>query len=180
MPRHPIDGMKGSKPRQRVGELSEEYIEIRNRAQRAKAEAAEIALAEKQGTLISKRLAGLQVAFLLTSFRQKVLAAPSAFARRLTAQGLIEAKNEHQVALVLREDLCQMLSELASLPREVMAVGDGNWLAKIDADLLNQVDGDAPRRVTPTQAKAEAAKAKLRREKKTATMRKLRAQGRAA
>jgi hypothetical protein len=108
------------------------------------------------------------------------LAAPSVFARRLTAQGLIEQKNEHQVAHVLREDLCKMLTELASLPREVTAVGDDNWLSKIDGDLLEQVDGDAPRAVTPSQAKAQAAKAKIRREKKTETMRRLRAEGRAA
>ena len=185
---HPVQGIKGAKgksrlssrPRPRIAQLSEEYIEIRNRAQRAKAEAAEIALAEKQGTLISKKLAGLQVAFLLTSFRQKVLAAPTIMTRRLTAQGLIEQKNEHQVARVLREDLWGMLSELACLPKEVMAVGDPNWMAKIDGDLLEQVDGDAPGRITPGQAKTQAAKAKLRREKKTETMRKLRAQGRTA
>jgi hypothetical protein len=61
-----------------------------------------------------------------------------------------------------------------------MAVADPDWLEKIDGDLLEQVDGNVPGRVTPTQAKAEAARTKIRREKKTATMRKLRAEGRTA
>ena len=142
---------------------------------------AEAQAKEKAGKLISKRLAGLQAAFLFGSFRGKVLAAPTIMTRRLTAQGLIEGKVEHQVARVLREGLCALLSELATLPKEVMAVGDPDWIARIDGDLLEQVDGESREpRITPGQAKAEAAKAKLRREKKTATMRKLRAQGRTA
>ena len=52
---HPIQGVKGAKgprvnnkprlssrPEPRIKELSEEYLEVRNRAQRAKAAAAEI------------------------------------------------------------------------------------------------------------------------------------------
>ena len=192
MPRHPIDGMKGSKPRlpgndgkpegkALVAELSAQYLEARNSKLRAQAFMAEAQAKEKAGELISKRMAGLQVAFLLGNFRQKVMVAPTVMARRLVAQGLIEVKNEHQVARVLREDLCQMLSELANLPKEAMAAGDDNWIAKIDGDLLEQVDGESPApRITPEQAKAQAAKAKIRREKKTETMRKLRAEGRTA
>jgi hypothetical protein len=44
-----------SRPGERIAELSEEYIELRNRTQQAKAEAAEIALNEKKGTLIPTR-----------------------------------------------------------------------------------------------------------------------------
>jgi hypothetical protein len=94
---HPIQGIKGAKapkpetgkprlssrPGERIAELSEEYIELRNRAQLAKAEAAEIALLEKKGTLISRKLVGMQAAYLLTVFRQQVLLAPAAIARRL-------------------------------------------------------------------------------------------------
>ena len=63
MPKHPISGIPGSKPRvepgpgSRRGELTDEYIAARNRGQLAKAELAEIALLEKKGTLISKQLA---------------------------------------------------------------------------------------------------------------------------
>lgn len=70
---HPVRGIKGAKapkpengksrlssrPGPRIAQLSEEYIELRNRAQLAKAEAAEIALLEKKGTLISRKLVGI-------------------------------------------------------------------------------------------------------------------------
>jgi hypothetical protein len=92
---HPVQGIKGAKapkpengksrlssrPGARIAELSEEYIELRNRTQQAKAEAAEIALAEKKGTLISLRLARLQLSYLLTVHRQRMLAAPAAWGR---------------------------------------------------------------------------------------------------
>jgi hypothetical protein len=79
---HPVQGIRGAKapkpengksrlssrPGARIAELSEQYVALRNQAQQAKAEAAEIALAEKKGTLISRRLVGLQAAYLLTIF----------------------------------------------------------------------------------------------------------------
>jgi hypothetical protein len=67
---HPVQGIRGAKapkpengksrlssrPGARIAELSEQYVALRNQAQPAKAEAAETALAEKKGTLISRRL----------------------------------------------------------------------------------------------------------------------------
>lgn len=60
---HPTKGVEGAAPRlssrpgPQIKELSEEYLQVRNRGQAAKAELAEIALLEKKGTLISKQLA---------------------------------------------------------------------------------------------------------------------------
>ena len=165
---HPVQGIRGprrrspengksrlsSRPGARIGELSEEYIELRNRSQQAKAAAAEIALAEKRGTLISRRLVGLQAAYLLTSFRHRTLVAPVNIARRLAARGLVDPANEHSTAETIKEDVYALLSDLADLPGQVT---DPDWLQKIDGDLREQVEG-APERQAPVQARAAAAK----------------------
>ena len=75
IPRQSVDGVKGSKPRgpgpksaekvdgkvskAELSRLNREYLAARNRTQAAKAEAAEIALAEKKGTVISLQLVRL-------------------------------------------------------------------------------------------------------------------------
>ena len=187
MPRHPIDGVKGSKPklkpagktgeitREEASQLSEEFIRIRNRSQAAKAEIAEIALQEKKGTLISKKLAGFQAAYLMTIFRQRVLAAPPATARRLVSLGLVTQEHERQVGQALRQEACAQLTELATLPGQIT---DPNWVEKIDPDFLAQADGERP--MPPSEIKHEQERAKRRREKKTQSMRRLRAAGRTA
>ena len=66
-----------------------------------------------------------------------------------------------------------MLRELAELPSKVMNSGDSNWASKIDDDLKVQVD-----RIDTCKAKAHKAQteqAKIRRQKRTQTMRELRA-----
>ena len=146
MPRHPVDGVAGSKPRlsSRPGpqtkELAEEYLEVRNRQQAAKAELAEIALLEKKGSLISRQLAGFQGAYLLTVFRQNVLAAPADVARRLCAAGLVAPEREHEAQQMIKADFCALLAELAELPRNVV---DPNWIAQIDPDFRAQVTAGA-------------------------------------
>ena len=57
--------------REELSGLNRQYLESRNRAQTAKAAAAEMEIAQRRGELISKQLAGLQVAYLLTVFRHK-------------------------------------------------------------------------------------------------------------
>ena len=179
MPRHPVDGVEGSKPRlgPQMKELSAEYLAARNRGQAAKAELAEIALLGKRGTLISRQLAGFQAAYLLTCFRQQVLAAPVDVARRLVAAGLVAPEREHDTAQLLREAAGAQLAELAELPRKVV---DPNWIAKIDSDLRDQVDGGGGTPASPVEIKREADRAKVRREKQTqaARARRVKARGR--
>ena len=103
-------------PGPRIKELSEEYLEIRNAQMRANAEREQIALEEKLGTLISRQLAGSQAAYLLTVFRQRVLAAPVEVARRLVAAGIVAPEREHDTAQLLREAACAQLAELSELP----------------------------------------------------------------
>jgi hypothetical protein len=183
--------VKGSKPnfkpngkvseitRQRVSELSEAYLEARNSKLRSQAFLAEAQAKEKAGELISRRLAGLQAAFLLGNFRSRVLAEPQSLARRLLQQGLIEQKTEHLVQQAIKEAFHGMLRELSELPSKVMNSGDSDWASKIDDDLKAQVD-QADVRIDPSKARAQAEQAKIRRQKKTQTMRELRARGRIA
>ena len=184
MHRPPTQGITGSKPRipaggngkvtqAELGALNREYLNSRNRGQAAKAESAEILLAEKKGTLISKRQAGLEVSFLLSAFRQRVQSEPAQLARRLVAGGFIEEVHQHAAQEIIKASLLAMLVDLSELPRRLAAP---NWCNQIDADLRVQVDGSEPR--TPTEAKTRAAKAKVRHDKKIASQR-ARPEGRA-
>src|SRR6476660_3527236 len=105
MARHPIDGIKGSKPRvpgvkstekddgkvsrAELSRLNRQYLESRNRAQAAKAAAAEMEIAQRRGLLISKRLVGMQAGYLLTTFRQRCLLEPATIAHQLASLALI-------------------------------------------------------------------------------------------
>ena len=154
-----------------------EYLVSGNRIQLAKAQAAEVANAEKAGTLISRKLVGMQSAYLLTVFRQRALLAPAAIARRLASLALVDPAKEHAVSEAVREDIHTLLTELSNLPGQVT---DPNWFKKIDPDLRDQVDGAGPEpRMTPVEAKAATAKAETRRKRKIETQRQRRAEGRA-
>jgi hypothetical protein len=186
---HPVQGINGAKaekpengkprlssrPGKRITELSEEYIEIRNRAQAAKAEDAEIALAERKGTLISKRLATMHVAYMLTVFRSRVVAEPVTLAARLVTGGFFEETRRHEAAEMIKADLCAMLEELADLP---FRISDPNWIEKIDADLRVEGDGETGRVTDPSEIRRKDEQSRRRRRKKTETMRKLRAEKR--
>ena len=82
---HPTLGVKGAKPRlssrpgPKIGKLSEEYLEIRNRQISTKALTAEMHLAERRGELIEKSLLEKQAAFLLIAMRQKKLNMPQTY-----------------------------------------------------------------------------------------------------
>ena len=194
MSRHPIDGVKGSKRRVpgensaekadrkvskvELSRLNRQYLESRNRAQAAKAAAAEMEIAARRGKLISKRLACMQVAYLLTCHRQQVLAEPAILARQLVAGGFLEEKHEHEARELVKSSLSAMLEELSDLPRRV---ADPAWAEKIDPDLRSQVEGDGEtERVTdPSGIRRKNEQAKRRREQKTKAMRKARAEKRA-
>ena len=128
-----------------------------------------MAVAQKKGTLICRRLAALQAAYLLTSFRQRVLSEPGALISRLLRERLIETKHQHAIQALIKNDLFEMLNDLSQLPSQV--VDENN----IDEDLAAQVEGISEFRQTPWQAKAAAEKARVCREQKAATERKRRA-----
>jgi hypothetical protein len=181
MPRHPIDGVKGSKPRiekdgkvskAELSRLNREYLHARNSQMRAKASLAEMEAAKRRGELISRNLVALQAAYLLTSFRQRVLSEPGVLISRLLRERLLEEKHQHAAQELIKNDLYEMLNDLSQLPSQVVDQND------IDEDLAAQVEGISEFRQTPSQAKAAAEKARVRREQKAATMREFRAEGR--
>ena len=142
----------------------------------AKAFMAKTEAAKQCGELISRKMVGMQAAYLLTICRQRMLLAPAAIARRLANLALVDPATEHAISEAIREDIHKLLTEVSSLPAQVT---DPNWFEKIDPDFRAQVDGAGPEPRAPVEVKAEAEKAKARREKKLESQRQRRAEGRA-
>jgi hypothetical protein len=83
---------------------------------------------------------------------------------------------------MVKNDLYGMLRDLPNLP---VQIADANWIKKIDSDLRDQVeDGDDGEASgggfveDPSKLRRRSEQAERRREKKTETMRRLRAEGR--
>jgi hypothetical protein len=167
MPKAEPNGEPASK--EELARLSAEYLTIRNRGQLAKTRAAEMQLAKERGELINRKLAYSQLAYLLVIFRQKTLLAPVSIARRLVSLSLVEPAKEHSVSEAIREDVHALLHELADLPQRVT---DEHWLETLEPE---QAAGE--HRQTPEQVKMAQARTTRRRERKTQTMRDLRAKG---
>jgi hypothetical protein len=185
--RHPHLGVPKSKPRlpgaepngepaskDEIAKLSREYLAARNRQMASKAAVAEMELAQRRGELISRKLAFSQLGYLLVAFSQRTLQAPVKIARRLVSLGFVNPTKQLPVSEALTEDIHKLLTELSDLPEKVT---DPYWLEGLEAE-EDQTMGERPQ--TPGELKAEQAKAEHRRKQKAATMRKLRAEGRAS
>jgi hypothetical protein len=98
----------------------------------------------------------------------------------LVSLGFVEPAKQHPASEAIKKDIHTLLTELAELPERVT---DENWPKTLEAQEDESAgesrESSREPRLTPEQAKAQAAKAKVRRAKKTETMRKLRAEGRA-
>ena len=94
-----------------------------------------------------------------------------------TEQGwdLVDTVKEHAVSQAVAAAMDEVLTELANMPGKV--TNPETWLAELEREELGAA---AERKQAPEQARGQAAKAQRLREKKTATMRKLRAEGRTA
>jgi hypothetical protein len=180
MPRHPIDGIAGSKPRppsaepdgeptdkEEVARLGREYLEIRNRNQLAKTQSMEMQLAKQRGELVERRLVECQAAYLLIVMRQRLLALPAAVAPQL-----VGLNDEHQIKERLRREVLKALEEVACLPERIT---DEDWLDKVAGD------GEEPSGVgppaSPIELKRAGGQAQRRREKQTQATRERRAKG---
>jgi hypothetical protein len=137
MHRHPTLGVKRSKPRlpgtgtngkpaskTEVSRLSREYLEIRNRQMHAKALTAEMVLARNRDELIEKKLVEKQVAYLLVALRERILAVPQAYARRI-----VNISDPAKAKRILKEAMLSLLGELKDLPWKVV---DPHWLDKVE------------------------------------------------
>jgi hypothetical protein len=173
--------VKGSKPRfkpagkaseitrQRVSELSEAYLEARNSKLRSQAFLAEAQVKEKAGELISRELVTRQAQYIFICLRQAILNFPSLYARRV-----VGIADEHQAKAVLTRAAHEFLTELSDFPNKAI---DPTWLQSVDDD---DHPGQPIRPASGQQIRAEQERAQRRRAKKAATMRKLRAEGRAS
>jgi hypothetical protein len=183
MHRSPTQGVAGAKPRlpvsgngasskEELARLSREYLEIRNRAQAAKAFMAETSAAKVRGELIDKKRAFDSLSYVLVCYRQKALLAHRTIARRLVRSGFIDAANEHGTAMVLNEEIRSLLVELANLPDKVT---DPNWLKTLEKE--NVGAESVERQSTPKEHQREQARVTHRRAMKTEAKRKQRAKG---
>ena len=135
MPRHPVDGIRGSKPRlagvksaqatgkaskkAEISTLNREYLKTRNAQMHTKMLSAQMNFARERGELISKRLAEFQLSYLLIALRRQLLSLPNACAQQLA--GLTDA---HEIKIVLEGAVHALLEELQDLPSKVV---DPHW-----------------------------------------------------
>jgi hypothetical protein len=169
-----VAGIKGSKPRfksarEELPSLNRVYLESRNAKLKAQAFLAEAQAKEKAGELISRELVARQAQFIFICLRQAILNFPTKYARRVV--GIVD---EHQSKAVLTKAAHEFLTELADFPNKAI---DPNWLQSVDDD---DHPGQPIRPASGQQIRAEQERAKRRRAKKAATMRKFGAEGRAS
>jgi hypothetical protein len=148
MARHPVDGIKGAKPRipgvksaesaaqdarkaskAEIWKLSKEYLEVRNRQMHAKAFMAETIAAERRGELIKKELVLLQASYLLVAMRERLLRLPAMCFRRLSSSNGLKNEDLHKIRGILEAEVRACLEELADLPNKVV---DPHYLDSLD------------------------------------------------
>jgi hypothetical protein len=126
-------------------------------------------IAKERGQLIEKRLVQRQASYIFVTLRQAILNFPSRYSRRM-----VGLQNEHQARQALTAAAHEFLRELAGFAEKAI---DPGWLASMEADAQSQ-ESDKPSPAAGPEIKREQEKQKVRRQKKAATMRKLRAAGR--
>jgi len=125
-----------------------------------------MAVAERRGELITKKLVEQQAAYLMITFRQTMLNLGTSWARRF-----VGLQDVHEAKGLIDEMARSTLTELANLPQKVT---DPNWLSSVEGDSQEE---DRIHPASGQEIRTEQKKAKIRRRKKTATMRKLRSKG---
>jgi hypothetical protein len=130
-PEKAVSGIKGGSPRfksakEELPELSRIYIQERNAKMAAQRRGAEIDLALREATLIPRRRAKMQLGFLLTGLRQRLLSFSYALPRRLAG------KPEHDIGRILDAEVRAALRDIASWPEKL---ADPAWAESIAPDL---------------------------------------------
>jgi phage terminase Nu1 subunit (DNA packaging protein) len=113
----------GDKPR---WQLDKEYVSAKIDLIRVREKSAALLLARARDELIETDLVTKQAAFLLTAMRQKLLAIPNTYARKL-----LHKENPNEVAAILKDAIHLALREIADLPRRAV---NPNWLKTLDED----------------------------------------------
>jgi hypothetical protein len=127
-----VEGVKGAAPRfksarEELPELSRLYIQERNAKLAAQRRVAEIDLAEREASLIPRRRAKVQLGFLLTGLRQRLLSFSYALPRRLVG------KPEHDIGRILDAEVRAALRDIAAWPAKL---ADPAWASSIAPDLM--------------------------------------------
>ena len=115
------DGPTAQKQKRRS--LSAQIAEERLASQIAKRRQQEMLLAKARGELVLKELVQQQAAYLLITLRQEILAAPGAWAPKLTGMKTVE-----QMAEALRGLTRDWLERVADMPTRV---SDPDWLTRL-------------------------------------------------
>jgi hypothetical protein len=111
---------------EKTSDLSAELLRKRIRAVEIRSQQNELKLARDRDELILKELVERQAAYLLIALRQRILAVPHAYARRIL--GLTETAQANQI---LKQAMIELLGELKDLPAKVT---DPNWLDTLEGD----------------------------------------------
>src|SRR6476620_9390478 len=85
-----------------------------------------MAVAERRGELITKKLVEQQGAYLMITFRQTMLNLGTSWARRF-----VGLQDVHEAKGLIDEMARSTLTELANLPQKVT---DPNWLSSVEGD----------------------------------------------
>jgi hypothetical protein len=146
MPRHPISGMKGSKPRTTDGDaqstarrnfelnsvLDRNYKRHRNRLLDLKTKHEALALARERNQLIERELVLHQPSYLLVSMRQKLLSLSPNIAARFGREGKVTVE---KVVKYTDQVVREILQEIINIPR----CAEPDWM-----DRLEEEEGGSP------------------------------------
>jgi hypothetical protein len=141
MPKHPISGISGSKPRldkspqeearerfEANSLLDRVYKERRNQILDLRYKREAMALALQRDQLVEKGLALKQLSFLLISMRQQLLALPLKIGSRFGNRPV----ETREVVAYAKRLVNETLTELAKLPECV----EPEWLEKLEEEAL--------------------------------------------
>jgi hypothetical protein len=165
-------GKTSEATREEISKLSAAYLEARNSKLRAQALMVEAQAKEKAEELISKELVTRQAQYILICLRQSILNFPTKYARVMVA-----LDSEHEAKPLLTKAAHEFLNELVSFPEKII---NPNWLQTLEGNGEGQGQEGRKPRISPAtgaEIKAEQKKAKMRRAKKTETMRRSRSKG---
>ena len=166
-PRFRPKGKTGEITRQRVSELSEAYLEVRNAKLRSQAFLVEAQAKEKAGELISRQLVQRQAQYIFVCLRQAILNFPTRYAHHV-----VGIADEHGAKQILTKAAHEFLEELANFSEKAI---DSDWLQTLEGDGQGVAAGDSLRPSSGQDIAREEEKRKKRRAQKTQTMRDLRA-----
>ena len=142
MPKHPTQGLIGIKPRSQLPgerlpkdenqELSRAYIRGRNKKLTLSITQQEMEIAAGRNELIEKRHLQLQMAYLLTGLRQRILQLPRSLPRQL------KDKNEHQMSAVESKCITQGRIKMHHLGRRF-----SKWISVVVARVKLVMGGES-------------------------------------